>query len=101
MAVAELDREAFGRQNKSFLLGRLDLDARIGHEVEPGRMGRGQMIIIDAVLDHELPVGGNVVFLHAGNDLHPSGRRLVDDEVDVVLRRPEIIVEGNGVLVEA
>src|SRR5215467_14154314 len=51
MAVAELDRLAAGRQHQALLLGRLDLHARVGHEVEPGRMGGGEVIVVDAVLD--------------------------------------------------
>ena len=88
MAVAELDRLAAGRQHQPLLLRRLDIHAGVGHEVEPGRMGRGQVIVVDAVLHHQLPVGGDVVFLHAGDDLHLARRRLVDDEVDVVLGVP-------------
>ena len=64
-------------------------------------MGRRQVIVVDAVLDHQLPVGGDVVFLHAGDDLHLPGRRLVDHQVDIVLGAGEIVDERIGVLVEA
>ncbi len=101
MAVAELDREPVRRQHQARLLRRrLDLDAGIGHEIEPGRMRRRQVIVVDAVLDHQLPVGGDVVFLHAGDDLHLPGRRLVDDEIDVVLGAGEIVGERLRVRVE-
>ena len=64
-------------------------------------MRRRQVIIVDAVLHHQLPVGGDVVFLHASDDLHLPGRRLVDHEVDVVLGAGEIVGERLHVLVEA
>ena len=59
-----------------------------------------QVIVVDRVLDHQLPVGRDVVFLHAGDDLHLPGRRLVDHEVDVVLGAGEIVDERRRVLVE-
>ena len=59
-------------------------------------MGRGQVIIVDAVLDHKLPIGGDVVFLGSGNDLHLARRRLVDDEVDIFLRAAQIAFETTA-----
>ena len=59
-----------------------------------------QVIVVDGVLDHQLPVGRDVVFLHAGDDLHLAGRRLVDDEVDVVLGAGEIVVQRRRVGIE-
>ena len=98
MAVAEIAAEAARRQQ--FALRRRDVDAGIAHVVEPGRVRRDQVIIVDAVLDQKLPVGADVVFLRAGNDLHLAGRRLVDDEIDVFLGLAEIGVEIDGVAIE-
>ena len=64
-------------------------------------MGGRQVIVVDAVLHHQLPTGGDVVFLHAGDDLHLPRRRLIDDEVDVVLGAAEIVGERIGIGVEA
>src|SRR5262249_3027083 len=39
--------------------------------------------------------------LNACDDLHAAGRRLINDEVDIILRLAEIGLERFGVLVEA
>jgi hypothetical protein len=52
-----------------------------------------EVIIVDAVLDQQLPVRLDVVFLRAGDDLHAAGRRLIDHEIDVILGAREIVLQ--------
>src|SRR5262249_12479861 len=75
-------------------------DARIAHVVEPGRVRRDQVIVVDAVLDQELPVRLDVVLLHARDDLHAAGRRLVDPQTDVLLGAREITEQVDRVAIE-
>ena len=98
MAVAEIQAEALGRQHVA--LGRRDVDAGVAHVVQPGRMRGDEVIVVDAVLDQQLPVRLDVVFLHAGDDLHLAGRRLIDHEIDVVLGAGEIGVQVRRVRIE-
>ena len=96
--VAEGLAEALGRQHVA--LGRRDVDAGVAHVVQPGRMRGDQVVVVDRVLDQELPVRLDVVFLRAGDDLHAAGRRLIDDEVDVILGASEIRVQVDCVRIE-
>ena len=52
-----------------------------------------EVIVVDAVLDQQLPVRLDVVFLHAGDDFHFAGRRLIDDEIDIILGTRQIGVQ--------
>ena len=58
------------------------------------------MIIVDAILNQQFPVRPDIVFLRAGDDLHLAGRRLVDNEIDVLLGLAQIAVEIDRVGVE-
>ena len=98
MAVAQVATKPARRQKLT--LRRRDVDAGIAHVIQPRRVRRNQMVIVDAVLDQKLPVRPDVVFLGAGNDLHLSGRRLVDDEIDIVLGVAEIAVEIDRLAIE-
>src|SRR4029077_8831113 len=95
--VAEVFAGALGGEQQSGAFWRRDVDARVAHVVEPGRVGRDQVVVVDAVLDQQLPVRLDVVLLHAGDDLHAAGRRLVDDEIDVILGAGQIGDEIDGV----
>ena len=63
-------------------------------------MGGVQVVVVEAVLDQQLPVGTDVVFLRAGDDFEPSRRRLVDDQVEILLRAGEIVRERFRVVAE-
>src|SRR5262245_10372333 len=58
------------------------------------------MVIIEAVFREELPVGADVVILHALDHLHLAGRRLVHDEIDVFLRACEVVLQRYRIRVE-
>src|SRR5258708_4415178 len=58
------------------------------------------MVVVEAVLDQQVPVGANRVFLRAADDLHLSARRLVDHEVEVLLRAGEVVRERYGIWIE-
>jgi len=63
-------------------------------------MRRHQVVVVDAVLDQELPVRLDVVLLHAGDDLHAAGWRLLDHEIDVVPGARQVGDEVDGVAIE-
>ena len=78
----------------------LHLDTRALQVIQPGGMGGKEVIVVEAVLDQQLPVRTDVVLLRAVDDLHATGRRLIEHEVDVFARRPQILREGDGVGIE-
>ena len=59
-----------------------------------------QVIVVEAVLHQQLPVGTDVVLLRAVDDLHAAGRRLLEHEVDVFARRPQVFRQRHGIGVE-
>jgi len=80
--------------------------------------GSTAVIVVDAVLHHQLPIGRNVVFLHARDDLHrPDGdwstrircilgvAEIVGQRLDVGLRdmnqKPILLETGRPLEAEA
>lgn len=62
---------------------------------------RGERVIaVDRVLGEQLPVGAHGIFLRAADDSH-AHLGLIGDDVEIVLHRAEVAVEGLGIFVEA
>src|SRR5258705_84903 len=78
----------------------LHLHAGVLQVVEPGRMRGEEMIVVEAVLDEQLPVRLDVVFLRALYDLHPARLGLVQDKIDVFPRPGEILRQWGSMRIE-
>jgi len=60
--------------------------------------GRG-VVAVDAVLDQQLPVGANAVFLRAADDVH-AGLGLVGHQIKVFTRIAQVGGQVDDILVE-
>ena len=63
MPVAEIEALALRRQKLA--LRALHVDAGIDHVLDPRRMRGDDVIIVDGILDEQLPVGLDVIFPQA------------------------------------